>query len=187
MQEPVGRNESDCGQELGGGTPGRSTSNGWGTAARKRGYSKNRMTLLFWPTRKTASRMVESRWLEASRKVSNRGRRLCVRGMRGWLVQDKCRDRDSLVVIQQTSAEDGSRCSESATTTRDSGREGGIDLEAGPERGETVTMGDDPGSMRQGFQVPKCLQKGDDANENRPMRRPHSIATISYPCAFFYF
>lgn len=29
---------------------------------------------------KTASRMVESRWLEASRKVSNRGRRLRVWG-----------------------------------------------------------------------------------------------------------
>lgn len=79
-RQPVGRNESDCGQELGGGTPGRSTSNGSGTAAKKPGYSKNRITLLFWQTRKTASRMVESRWLEASRKVSNRGRRLRVWG-----------------------------------------------------------------------------------------------------------
>ena len=74
------RNGSDCGQELGGGTPGRSASNGWGTAARKRGYSKNRNDASILADQKTASKMVESRWLEASRKVSNRGRRLRVWG-----------------------------------------------------------------------------------------------------------
>lgn len=47
--------------------------------------------------------MVESRWLGTSRKVSNRRRRLRVRGggEAGW-AQDECRGRDSLVAIQRT-------------------------------------------------------------------------------------
>lgn len=51
---------------------------------------------------KTASRMVESRWLEASCKCRIADVACAFGGMRGWLVQDKCRDRGSLVAIQRT-------------------------------------------------------------------------------------
>jgi hypothetical protein len=84
-RQPVGRNESDCGQELGGGTPGRSASNGWGTAARERGYSKKRMTLLFWQTRERPVGWLKvGGWRPVARcRIADVA--CAFGGMRGWL------------------------------------------------------------------------------------------------------